>query len=162
MDSRQEELQRLIVLARSQGWSVERTESGHIGFYPADASKSPVHTGTTPSDHRALKNLRAQLRRAGLRDERKGLKQRAAPPVYVPAPPHEVPPAKVSWKEERTMQATQEAPTKVVADDESMVLSVHVPAREVQAVVEFKQLSDMDLMAVLTGAQKELLRRAKR
>lgn len=54
----------LVDLARSQGWRVV-LRRGHYGFHAPDGS-GLVWTGSTPSDYRGVRNLRAQLRRAGL------------------------------------------------------------------------------------------------
>ena len=56
----------LIEVARAQGWTVERTKSGHIRFRPADPSRRVVVTAGTPSDWRSRANLAADLRRQGL------------------------------------------------------------------------------------------------
>jgi len=48
------------------GWRVEdRTK--HLFAYPADKNFSPVTIPLTPSDHRSIRNLRAQLKRCGAR-----------------------------------------------------------------------------------------------
>ncbi len=52
--------------AREQGFRVERTKKGHPVFYPPDPKKNPVYGSGTPSDHRSIRNLLAELRRAGL------------------------------------------------------------------------------------------------
>lgn len=53
-------------VALRAGWVIERTQRGHFQW------KSPNHgpivtTAKTPSDHRSIHNVRAQLRRAGLK-----------------------------------------------------------------------------------------------
>jgi hypothetical protein len=51
----------LIKLAAELGYSAEPTAGGHIRFvHPSGAL---VHSASTPSDHRALRNARADLRR---------------------------------------------------------------------------------------------------
>jgi len=61
------ELKELVKKAGEQGWRVEMRSSGHLMFFPPDKSLSPITSGGTPSDHRALKNLKAMLKRSGLR-----------------------------------------------------------------------------------------------
>lgn len=56
-------LRPLIEFALNEGWRVVRTPGGHLKF--TKAGLAPVFTGSTPSDHRADRNGRAQLRRAG-------------------------------------------------------------------------------------------------
>lgn len=51
--------------ARRQGWKVKRTGGGHVKLVPPDPSRPVIHTGSTPSDHRAERNLLAMMRRAG-------------------------------------------------------------------------------------------------
>lgn len=58
-------LRPLIEYALSEGWQVVRTAGGHLKF--TKAGLPPVFTGSTASDHRADRNARAQLRRAGQR-----------------------------------------------------------------------------------------------
>jgi hypothetical protein len=55
----------LITAALAQGWTVD-SRNGHLCFKSPDKTQSPVFTGSTPSDRRGPKNLRADLRRAGL------------------------------------------------------------------------------------------------
>jgi hypothetical protein len=57
------EIMPLVKAARAAGWTVTRTERGHIKFMPPSGSAWPMyHCGGTPSDHRALKNAKAFLR----------------------------------------------------------------------------------------------------
>jgi len=56
-------LRPLIEYALSDGWQVVRTPGGHLKF--TKSGLPPVFTGSTASDHRADRNGRAQLRRAG-------------------------------------------------------------------------------------------------
>lgn len=51
--------------AREQGFRVGRTKRGHSVFYPPDPQSGPVFGSGTPGDQRSLRNLLAQLRRAG-------------------------------------------------------------------------------------------------
>ena len=55
-------LRPLIEYALSEGWQVVRTPGGHLKF--TKPGLPPVFTGSTPSDHRADRNTRTQLRRA--------------------------------------------------------------------------------------------------
>jgi hypothetical protein len=52
--------------ARRQGWRVEQTgkSSRHLKWYSPDG-KAVIVSSSTPSDHRAIKNHLALLRRAG-------------------------------------------------------------------------------------------------
>lgn len=56
----------IIRYALGQGWRVEQTRSSHWKFVPPDTTKQIVVMSSTPSDHRAIKNFIAQLRRSGL------------------------------------------------------------------------------------------------
>lgn len=49
-------------LARRYGFTVRRTRNAHYQFLSGD--QVVATTGGSPSDHRALRNLRADLRRA--------------------------------------------------------------------------------------------------
>ena len=61
---RDKETARLAEQAESAGWTVGKTRNNHIVFAAPTGQK--VFTSSTPGDKRATKNLRAQLRRAGL------------------------------------------------------------------------------------------------
>lgn len=52
-------------LAEDQGWQVKFTGGGHIRWMPPNSTVM-VHTTSTPSDYRALENLKRDLRKAGL------------------------------------------------------------------------------------------------
>ncbi len=55
------ELKSILSWAESHGWVIKRSKSGHLEFkHPAGGL---VFNGTTPSDPRGIKNLRAQLKR---------------------------------------------------------------------------------------------------
>jgi hypothetical protein len=55
----------VLAQAKANGFDVRRTGGGHIQV--CDAEGTPLATtGSTPSDHRAVRNFRAQLRRAGV------------------------------------------------------------------------------------------------
>ncbi len=60
------DLQPLIAAARRQGWCVEPTKGGHVRFRPCDPALPLIITSSTPGDWRAVWNVRALLRRAGL------------------------------------------------------------------------------------------------
>lgn len=47
---------------RNQGWYAEKTNGGHIRLRHPDVSQV-VHIASTPSDHRAMKNIDALLKR---------------------------------------------------------------------------------------------------
>lgn len=57
----------MIDVAERQGWQVTLKKSGHLRFKPPSKKRKLVFSGSTPSDHRSVKNLRQQLRRQGLR-----------------------------------------------------------------------------------------------
>ncbi len=52
--------------AEEQGFEIAMTRNGHRKFIPPDKTKAIVYAASTPSDHRALRNLISQLRRSGL------------------------------------------------------------------------------------------------
>lgn len=59
------EIKKLIADARGwAGWRVVEAKAGWM-LYPPDKSQSGVAVHKTPSDHRAWKNLRSELRRRG-------------------------------------------------------------------------------------------------
>ncbi|APQ10976.1 hypothetical protein BJP27_05480 [Pseudomonas oryzihabitans] len=55
-------LRALVAFALGEGWVVTRTQGGHLRF--TKTGYAPIFTSSTPSDHRAGRNARAQLRRA--------------------------------------------------------------------------------------------------
>ncbi len=59
------DLQQLIHVARKAGWSVQKRQGGHLCWRPPGRG-AMVFSASSPSDCRALPNLRACLRRAGL------------------------------------------------------------------------------------------------
>jgi len=59
-------VEEIIEAIQRQGWRVRRG-SKHYMVYPADPTKPPVAIPCTPSDHRSLLNIRADLRRRGAR-----------------------------------------------------------------------------------------------
>jgi hypothetical protein len=65
----------LVKIAKANGWQVETNRKGHPVFWApgADRAGRPTVTGSgTPSDHRSIANLAAQLRREGLPVPHKG------------------------------------------------------------------------------------------
>jgi hypothetical protein len=63
--SRCRETDKLIKIAWKAGWRMQ-ARNGHIKMQAPDGKTTVVASGS-PSDHRGVKNLRAQLRRGGLR-----------------------------------------------------------------------------------------------
>lgn len=60
--SSRKEVNQLMTWATDRGWKVSRTAKGHIRF---DRPGHPVaFTSGTPSDHRTIKNTKAQILRA--------------------------------------------------------------------------------------------------
>lgn len=57
------DVRQIIELCQQHGWRVRHGK--HWIVYSPIAGKRPVFIGSTPSDHRALLNIRARLRRAG-------------------------------------------------------------------------------------------------
>lgn len=58
------ELNTLLQLAVDQGWRVERARNNHYKFYAPNGNI--VFVSSTPSDHRALNNIKRDLRINGL------------------------------------------------------------------------------------------------
>lgn len=58
------EVRELAAAAERRGWRVIRLRSGHVQFCPPTGPL--IVASGTASDHRAIRNLRAHLRRAGL------------------------------------------------------------------------------------------------
>lgn len=58
------DLKEIVKVARKQGWEVTHTRNQHLRFRSPDGAL--VFSPSTPSDHRAIKNKIADLRRAGL------------------------------------------------------------------------------------------------
>jgi hypothetical protein len=59
---KQKRFRKLIQFAQKEGWTVTRTSGGHLKL--AKAGLPLIYTSTTPSDHRAERNVRAQILRA--------------------------------------------------------------------------------------------------
>ena len=64
------EIKRLIETAKSQGWVVTQARNNHY-IWLSPCGQHRVVSSSTPSDRRALKNIEADLRRAGLILDRK-------------------------------------------------------------------------------------------
>jgi hypothetical protein len=92
----------LIRHATAAGWRVSRTSGGHLRLEHRDATM-PVFTASTPSDHRAMRNALATMRRA--------------------LPPEEKPEPKVS----RPKRKGQPKPRDV-----SAAIELYRPAREIE------------------------------
>jgi hypothetical protein len=52
----------LLTLADELGWELKYTRKGHLVFLKE--GRRPVVAGSTPGDHRAMKNLKTTLARA--------------------------------------------------------------------------------------------------
>lgn len=63
--SNNKEIRILLKLARSQGWRIDG-QGKHLRWFAPDGIGIVV-TSATPSDHRALHNIKRDLRRAGLK-----------------------------------------------------------------------------------------------
>ena len=57
------DLRSIVRAAEEQGWEVKRTKKCHLQFRGPEGGC--LHTGTTPSEHRALANLISAMRRHG-------------------------------------------------------------------------------------------------
>jgi predicted RNA binding protein YcfA (HicA-like mRNA interferase family) len=62
--SAKKELKEIVKAAEKQGWRVKQTKKGHLMFLAPDGVNK-LTTGGTPSEHRAIDNLLASLRRYG-------------------------------------------------------------------------------------------------
>lgn len=58
------EIAKLSQLAINQGWKVERNKNNHLKFLAPNGNI--VFVSSTPSDHRALENIKRDLRVNGL------------------------------------------------------------------------------------------------
>lgn len=56
------DLSKLFRVARSRGWTCQRTRHGHIMMRHPNGAV--VFTGSTPSDARAIRNAKADIARA--------------------------------------------------------------------------------------------------
>lgn len=52
----------LFAYAAAHGWTPKRTNGGHLRF--TKPGRPIIHTSSTPSDHRAVRNALAMLARA--------------------------------------------------------------------------------------------------
>lgn len=62
--SQDKAIRSLVRLAECQGWTVTRTRRNHLKFCAPNGGV--YFTGSTPSDHRAIKNATTHLRKMGL------------------------------------------------------------------------------------------------
>jgi hypothetical protein len=58
----------LIRAAKRDGWQISRTGGDHLKLTHPEA-RGPVYTGSTPSDCRAIRHARAEMRRQLRRKE---------------------------------------------------------------------------------------------
>jgi len=63
--SHRKDLDKLRKTAESQGWRIVQGRGGHLKWYPPNPEHSMVVTAATPSDRRAIMNIRAELKRRG-------------------------------------------------------------------------------------------------
>lgn len=63
------EVRKLVKALREQGWRVEETRKGHFQAF-APSGVGIVTIPGTPSDHRAMRNVMADLRRFGYEEKR--------------------------------------------------------------------------------------------
>ena len=56
--------QDLLEIAASQGWTLERRTNNHLRWISPTGTK--VFSSGTPSDHRAVQNLKKDLKKNGL------------------------------------------------------------------------------------------------
>lgn len=122
------DLDKLIAQARRAGWRVTKTTRGHWKFWSPDGKHAVVASGT-PSDRRAVANLRAQLKRAGFKAAtgRPRKAPKPLPAVEVPLPVPAPPPA-------------PEPPPELVAPvpDEARVIAAI--DRVIDALADFEQI----------------------
>jgi len=64
------QMKKLVKTAKEQGWLIEKTENNHWMFVPPDGGRI-IYTGSTPSDSRSRRNLIADLRRGGLKTDKR-------------------------------------------------------------------------------------------
>ncbi len=56
----------LVEAARAAGWTVTQTRNSHLRLVPPSKDGTPIVLAGSPSDHRAILNARASLRRQGV------------------------------------------------------------------------------------------------
>ena len=62
-EHRNGDYERLFRQAEDRGWRIKKT-NGHFATYcPTECGKHIVAVSATPSDHRSLRNTRAQMRK---------------------------------------------------------------------------------------------------
>jgi hypothetical protein len=66
VSSTKAEIRALRALAEAQGWRVRRAKTNHWIFLAPDGVGT-AWMPSTPSDHRTIRNTKADLRRMGLR-----------------------------------------------------------------------------------------------
>ena len=59
------DLRVIIEALIEQGWRFEKSGSGHIKGFPPDKTMPMVTMAATPSDHRAIKNIKSYIRKSG-------------------------------------------------------------------------------------------------
>lgn len=81
----------LVKSAERQGWTVVQGKAGHLKWYPPNG-KNWVTSAQTPSDYRAIQNVKAWLRREGWQDPtRQRPKVRPSVVASEPPPPRQRP-----------------------------------------------------------------------
>lgn len=147
-----------------QGWNTEITNGGHWKLAGPDGQL--VFTSTTPGDHRSLKNLRGQLKRAGADLAERRVKPKNWPPVpsgpAQGAPPIVVPSAQApgpEMKNQNPPETTNDEPSEEEQQERKKIMS-----RKRRQPVEPKVLHDLtdhpnqivhaDEMAARTGLTK--------
>jgi len=58
------DMRALVRIAEQSGWLVRRTKRGHYQWLPPQGRV--IVTAGTPSDHRAMSNIKSMLRKEGL------------------------------------------------------------------------------------------------
>lgn len=60
------EINKLVRIAKKEGWRVEKTKNSHILFYPPDLDSGFVTMPSTPRSSRNFKNYVNELKMRGL------------------------------------------------------------------------------------------------
>lgn len=63
------DLEALMKAAMRQGFTRKQIKSGWM-IYPPDTAYQPITVHLTASDHRAIRNVKAALKRAGYKESR--------------------------------------------------------------------------------------------